>query len=113
MCTCVRTVIYNTSINGAGITFIKSNGDVRIITELADIESDIVLSGCDNIGISLESDAAVVEAQRIVQTTSLIFCVKMHIFQGQICVILNDTADGSCSLRNADGSVFESNVRIL
>ena len=113
VCVRVGAVIHDLAVDGAGVALIKGDIGRRIATILTDIKRNGFVAGGHDIRISLEDDAAIVEAQRVVLAVRLMLGEEVHILQGQVCIVLNDALDGGRALGNTDGAVFEGDGGIL
>ena len=82
-------IIDNFSIDGSGIAFVKCNGCTWVTAKFTNIKRNITITACNDAGVALENNVAIVEAQRIVFSTHLISCINLHIFQSQICIVLD------------------------
>ena len=110
---CIGAVVHDLSVDGASIGLIKGDRNAGIAAELTNIEGDHIVVGGNHAGIALKDDITVVEAQRVILAAHLVGRIDLHIFQGQIRVVLNDALDVVCALRDPDGAVLEGDGGIL
>ena len=109
----IRAVVNDLATDRSGIALIKDDTGAWITAEFADIKSDDISGAGHDRRSSLEHDRSVVEAQRIVFSADLVHRFKPHVFQRQICIVLNDALDVIRIGRNVDRPVLKGDRRVL